>query len=302
MAKIFSILTLLAAALALYLGLESGKRIKEMQTAGDRLNSKYNQTTSELTKTKDTLKGTEEKLATVTGEVEGAKAKAATAEAEAAKAKADLAAATSEIEKTKTDLAKINDQIKAAFPNTDITQGLAGLTAQITELNAKATAAEQKAADLEKERATLDATVKTLEASQKEREDRLAAQGTTIKRYKEGFMQKGITGRVMAVNSGWGFAVLSIGDRQGAAANKIMIVARGGQAIGKVRITSVEASQSVADIIPGSFVRGMYVQPGDQVIYTGDDKVQPEEAAEEPAPAAPAAPAAPGAQPVLPQP
>jgi hypothetical protein len=108
-------------------------------------------------------------------------------------------------------------------------------------------------------------------------------------------MQKGVRGRVMAVNSGWGFCVLSVGDRQGAAANKVMIVARGGQAIGKVRITNVEATQSVADILPGSFVRGMYVQPGDAVIFTGDDKVKIDEAA--PAAATPALP-----KPALPNP
>jgi hypothetical protein len=73
--------------------------------------------------------------------------------------------------------------------------------------------------------------------------------------------------------------VLSIGDRQGAAASKILIVTRDGQAIGKVKISNVEPSQSVADILPGTFVRGMYVQPGDGVIYTGEDKVRVEEAA-----------------------
>ena len=111
-------------------------------------------------------------------------------------------------------------------------------------------------------------------------------------------MIKGTRGQVLAVNAGWGFCVVSLGDKRGAAANKILIVTRGGQAIGKVRIINVEASQSVADIIPSSFARGMYVQPGDEVIYTGDDRVR-----EEPAPAdsnaprnsAPNAPSAPPA-------
>ena len=63
--------------------------------------------------------------------------------------------------------------------------------------------------------------------------------------------------------------VLSIGDRQGAVANAEMILQRGGSQIGKVRITSVEPSTSVADIIPGSLARGVRVQPGDQVIFPG---------------------------------
>ena len=279
MAKIFSILTLLAAGLALYLGLESGKRIKEMQTAGEKTKASLTRTENDLAKTKDTLKTTEENLAKTTADLEGTRAKLATAEQEATKAKNDLAAAVAENEKTKTELTAINAKIKELFPDQPIEEGIKAITAKITELTDKVKMAEQKAADLEKERASLDATVKTLEATKKESDDKIASQGATIKRYKDNIMQKGIRGRVMAVNSGWGFAVISVGDRQGAAANKVMIVARGGQAIGKVRITNVEATQSVADILPGTFLRGMYVQPGDDVIYTGDDKVKDEEAA-----------------------
>jgi hypothetical protein len=304
MAKIFSILTLLAAGLALYLGLESGKRIKEMQAAGEKNKQTLTRTEGELTKAKDTLKTTEEKLATTTAELESNRAELATAKQDAAKAKSDLAAATAENDKTKTELAAINAKIKELFPDQPIEEGIKAITAKITELTDKVKMAEQKAADLEKERASLDATVKTLEVTKKEADDRIAQQTTTIKRYTDNIMQKGVRGRVMAVNSGWGFAVLSVGDRQGAAANKIMIVTRNGQGIGKVRITNVEATQSVADILPGTFIRGMYVQPGDGVIYTGDDKVKPEEAA--PAnsnpPATPAAPSGPTPIPALPQP
>ncbi len=300
MAKIFSILTLLAAGLALYLGLESGKRIKEMQTAGEKTKASLTRSENDLAKTKDTLKTTEENLAKTTTDLEGARAELATAKQEVTKAKNDLAAAVAENEKTKTDLNTINETIKTVLgEGVDIKSGIAGLTTKITELTDKVKTAEQKAADLEKERASLDATVKTLDAGTKETDDKIASQGATIKRYKDNIMQKGIRGRVMAVNSGWGFAVLSVGDRQGAAANKVMIVARGGQGIGKVRITNVEATQSVADILPGTFVRGMYVQPGDDVIYTGDDKVKDEEAA--PATSSPTPSGTPAPAPALPQ-
>jgi len=296
MAKIFSILTLLAAGLALYLGLESSSRVKALQTAGETIHRNLTNTKADLTKTRDTLKTTEEKLASTTADLESTRGKLATAEQEATKAKTDLSAATAEIEKSKADMEAIKKQMEAAFPGVPFEEGLKGLLAKVTELNAAKTAAEAKAADLEKQRAELDATVKTMEAAKKEADDKIATQGNTIDRYQKGIMNKGVRGRVMAVNSGWGFAVLSVGDRQGAAANKVMIVARGGQAIGKVRITNVEATQSVADIIPTSFVRGMYVQPGDEVIYTGDDKVKTDEA-----PAATSTPAAPAApQPALP--
>jgi len=294
MAKIFSILTLLAAGLALYLGLESSKRVKELQTAGESIHRNLTNTKADLAKTRDTLKTTEEKLASTTADLESTRGKLATAEQELTKANADLAAINKTISDVLPgglgDITKLKETVEGMATKVKEAEG------KIAEMTAAKTAAEAKAADLEKQRAELDATVKTMEAAKKESDERLASQGNTIKRYSEGIMQKGIRGRVMAVNSGWGFAVLSVGDRQGAAANKVMIVARGGQAIGKVRITNVEATQSVADIIPTSFVRGMYVQPGDDVIYTGDDKVKTEEA-----PAATGTPAAPAApQPALP--
>jgi hypothetical protein len=299
MAKIFSILTLLAAALALYLGLESSKRVKELQLSGDRIGKKLSFTEGELTKTKDSLRTSEEGLAVAKAGLEKANSDAATAKEESAKAKAELTAKTAEADSAKGELTKITEQIKKFFPNANIEEGFDAITKNITELTTKTTAMEAKVAELEKKNADMQGAVVQAEEASKAKDEALARSERTNKRYADGIMQKGVRGRVMAVNAGWGFAVLSVGDRAGAAANKVMIVTRGGQAIGRVRITNVEATQSVADILPGTFVRGMYVEPGDQVIYTGDDKVKPEEAAPAAAPEAAATPAAP--QPALPQ-
>ena len=101
--------------------------------------------------------------------------------------------------------------------------------------------------------------------------------------------------------------MVSLGDKRGAAANRILLVTRNGQSIGKVRIINVETSQSVADIIPSTFARGVYVQPGDGVIYTGEDKVREEPEAAPAAgpslpPIAPPPPAPPAGVPGLPLP
>ena len=62
----------------------------------------------------------------------------------------------------------------------------------------------------------------------------------------------------------WGF-----GDRNGVVNNAEMLIKRGSQLIGKVRITSVEPSTSIADIVVNSLRSGLSVQPGDTVIYAG---------------------------------
>lgn len=73
-------------------------------------------------------------------------------------------------------------------------------------------------------------------------------------------------GTVLAVNQAWYFVVLNLGGRQGIAKNTEMLVQRGNQLIGKVRVTSIETSTSIADIVVRSLPRGLSVMPGDAVI------------------------------------
>ena len=113
------------------------------------------------------------------------------------------------------------------------------------------------------------ALVDSLNKQKKEVEDKMVG----LQQYKlateKAIMLKGTTGRILAVNGGWNFVVLSIGDKQGAKMGATMLVVRGNEPIAKVRISSVEPSSSIADIIPGSVRRGVTVQPGDTVIFEG---------------------------------
>ena len=71
------------------------------------------------------------------------------------------------------------------------------------------------------------------------------------------------------MNSGWNFVVLSVGDKQGVVINATLLVVRGNEPVARLRITSVEPSTSIADVLPGSVRRGVTVQPGDTVIFEG---------------------------------
>jgi hypothetical protein len=110
------------------------------------------------------------------------------------------------------------------------------------------------------------------------------------------FQRPGVSGRILAVNPGWNFVVLSIGDKQGLMTNSPLLVMRGGEPIAKVRVTSIETSRSIADVIPGSVRRGVTVQPGDHVVVEGT-RAAPAHA---PEPAAAAAPGADAPNPALP--
>lgn len=79
----------------------------------------------------------------------------------------------------------------------------------------------------------------------------------------------GIRGTVLAVNQAYNFVVLNLGGRQGVEPNSEMLVLRGGSAIGKIRISSVEPATAIGDILTSTIRRGVQVQPGDTVIYAG---------------------------------
>lgn len=273
MPKIFSVLTLLVALGATFLGFQSKALVETLQAKGKETYDILQTTKATLKKTEDELKATKEELAMTKEELEKTKENLRTKEKELETTKAELTATMTMLEESKAKLAELQ-KIIDSMPKP--VEGK-GLKEQIEEMQKKVVDLEAKTQTLEKEKAELETIRETLTAQKKEQEEKIVVQTKVIKKYKDGIMEKGVRGRVLAVNAGWGFCVLSIGDNQGAAANRIMVVARGGQAIGRVKITTVEATQAVADIIVSSFQKGVYIQPGDDVIYTGDDKVKIEQ-------------------------
>lgn len=80
-----------------------------------------------------------------------------------------------------------------------------------------------------------------------------------------------VRGTVLAVNQAYNFVVLNLGDHQGLEPNTEMLVLRDTTIIGKIRISSVEPSTAIGDILGNSLARGVQVQPGDTVIYAGSN-------------------------------
>jgi len=218
-------------------------------------------------------------------QLSGAQQQTARAKADLNTAQDNLAKETADDEQTKATLASAQSDLATA------TSKATDLQSQITTLNQKIAAlqgaqnpgpstvdiytkedmdkVQAQLTDSKAQVAELNTLKDTLTQKEKDAEARADDLEKIVDAYKGSILKNGLTGEVLAVNQGWNFVVLSIGDRQGAVANGEMILQRGGSQIGKVRITSVEPSTSVADIIPGSLARGVRVQPGDQVIFTG---------------------------------
>ncbi|MGD7654414.1 MAG: hypothetical protein ACQCXQ_14440 [Verrucomicrobiales bacterium] len=73
---------------------------------------------------------------------------------------------------------------------------------------------------------------------------------------------------VTAVDQDWGFLVIGAGSNSGFAPQAPLIVKRDGRAIGIVKPTSIEPTQTIADIDFDSLGSGVRLQPGDRVILS----------------------------------
>lgn len=92
--------------------------------------------------------------------------------------------------------------------------------------------------------------------------------------------------RIRSVYRNWGFVILAAGDSQGVVTGSTLDVMRGGEVVGKLKVTAVEANRASADIVLDSVQSGTSLRSGDLVVAT-----KKAEAASQPvvAPAPPAA-------------
>lgn len=71
---------------------------------------------------------------------------------------------------------------------------------------------------------------------------------------------------VTAVNQDWGFLVIGAGSNSGFTPQSSLLVQRSGRYIGRVTPSSIEPTQTIADIDFASVAAGARIQPGDRVI------------------------------------
>ena len=186
------------------------------------------------------------------------------------------AAAKTELTDTKAKLddlnSKLTEQEKTlADTNTALSTAKDAEKASEDKLQALTTALQGHTPD------ELNATIKKaqddLAANQSEvkiMQDQLQATNAQIAELKKdinnskvGKLPPGISGKVTFVNRAWNFVVLNIGLSNGVVPNGELIVYRGRDFLGKVKITSAESNSSVGDIMPDAKAD---IQAGDDVL------------------------------------
>jgi hypothetical protein len=184
----------------------------------------------------------------------------ASSEAELTKVQAEKNELQAKLRANETEIADLRKRIESVGPKSvadTASPSTAELQAQLEDARKQLDAAEREKVLLSDK---MKATQEKSSQLETERKHRPAPANNP-----------GIRGTVLAVNQAYNFVVLSLGARQGVEANSEMLVLRGGSFIGKIRISSVEPATAIGDIITSTLARGVQVQPGDTVVYAGNN-------------------------------
>jgi hypothetical protein len=189
--------------------------------------------------------------------------KVTSTEAELARVQAEKNDLQGKLRTNETEIAELRKRIetaatKPAAPGASPAGPAAELQAQLEDAKKQLDAAEREKALLSDKMKVTQEKSTQLETERKHRP-------------APGANSPGIRGTVLAVNPAYNFVVLSLGARQGVEPNSEMLVLRGGSFIGKIRISSVEPATAIGDIITSTLARGVQVQPGDTVVYAGNN-------------------------------
>lgn len=176
----------------------------------------------------------------------------------------DLAAENTRLEEQKATFAKLKEAentVKEMLEGAGANITLETLPEEIVKIEEERQAKEKQLEELEK---LVEAAQKNVERNQAEigrLADRDASRDARIRR-------NAMESVVTAVNDDWGFVIIGAGSNTGFTPQTKLIIKREGRMIGEVKPSSIEPSQTIAEIDQDSIAPGVRIQPGDRVILS----------------------------------
>jgi len=260
MAKVFLGIAIFFIAVAGFFSFQTKSKVNEIRDQLQQAEAQAGTSSASLKKAQDEAKAAAEQVAAANTAKEAAEAAVTAAKEEAAKVREEVAAAQVKAGEKDKEIEDLKAKIAAVPEEPQESPQVAELQTKLQEALTKLEEQTQVA--------------KALESKQQDAEARVAELAAEKARRDRGLSAPGLEGKILAVDPNWNFVVLSIGDRQGVARNSTLLVKRGRTLIGKLKVTSVDPSTSIADVIPGSVPRGGFLRPGDTVIYSGSQQQQ----------------------------
>lgn len=117
-------------------------------------------------------------------------------------------------------------------------------------------------ASLEEVNVVVDAAAKKVGAQ----EEQLGVLQDRQRDYRAKLANNGSEYRIVAVDPEWGFVVVNAGEDSKINAQSVFLVSRGGKGVAKLKVSSLEKRQTVADVVDGSLAEGNRLEVGDKVI------------------------------------
>lgn len=225
---------------------------------------KVEQLTADLASTQDTLSQTEQQLAETQRKEKAATAAAEQAQLQLTETTAALETTTAEATRQKTRADKLDLDLNKAVSERN--QAQAEL-AQWEALGVQPAQVSQLRADLREvteERDALEDEKQVFLRSISQLNNRLLKYEAPDQKVK---LPDGLRGNVLAVSPEQDFVLLDIGANQGVLERGELMVRRGDQLVGKVRVVTVEPNRSFANILGDWQPANVNVATGDAVLY-----------------------------------
>ncbi len=157
------------------------------------------------------------------------------------------------------ELQKTLDEVQKIFADLGEDVDIDNLGEKIGEIEADLASKKEADSKLDSQ---IEKASETLASKQDEVErlvDRKSARNRRIAR-------NAMEARVTAVDQDWGFLVIGAGSNSGFTPQTSLLVQRDGRLIGKVNPSSIEPTQTIAEIDMDTLSPGVRIQPGDRVI------------------------------------
>jgi predicted RNase H-like nuclease (RuvC/YqgF family) len=262
MKTVFYILAILVSVGAIYFGMTLSERFENVQSARIVANETNRSVTAsaeaadiKIVEEKDLLETSRNNLEVATQSVLALQSTSSALKNEAAKLDTQLAQQDEEFK----ELDKTLKEVQAAFVDLGEDVNIDNLADKINEIEEDIKVKRAKVEELE----TLVGGARTNLAARQRDVERLEQRRTAR---SERISRNAMEARVTAVNHDWGFIVIGAGTNSGFDPQTSLLVTRDGRLIGRVTPSSVEATQTIAEIDPKTLAPGVRIQSGDRVI------------------------------------
>jgi len=128
-------------------------------------------------------------------------------------------------------------------------------------------ALKQRKSGLETELRTMEEQVVKAQNDEEKARQKMGDLAQEEQKRRASVRLQGLEADLIAINRDMGFVIINAGSEHGVAPESSLLVMRGNDRIGRLRIVSVEPKVTVADIMPGSVMPGASLMVRDKVIF-----------------------------------